>query len=95
MSVASSSSAAAIFGRLIQTEKNDLSPELAQYILSIGFAEDDRNRVNELAAKARAGTLQAEEQRDLENFNLVGDLLAVWHSKARRSLKPKLASSHG
>ena len=86
MSTVTVNSEAAIFGRLIQADKSNLTPELAQYILQIGFAENDRDRINELAAKAQAGTLIGEEQRELENFNLIGDLLAVWHSQARRAL---------
>ena len=96
MSTASINSEAAIFGRLIQADKNNLTPELAQYILHIGFSEKDRDRINELAAKARTGALVGEEQRELDNFNLVGDLLAVWHSQARRVLSvSKSAPSHG
>ena len=93
MSTVTVNSEAAIFGRLIQADKNNLTPELAQYILHIGFSENDRDRINELAAKARAGTLVGEEQRELENFNLVGDLLAVWHSLARRVLSSSKSAS--
>jgi hypothetical protein len=87
MDTVTRNSEAAIFGRLIQAEKDNLSPELAHCILKISFAPEDRERMNELAEKARTGKLLAEEQRELENYNLVGDLLALWHSKARRSLK--------
>jgi hypothetical protein len=52
MSTINSNSEAAIFGRLLQREKHDLSPDLAEYILNLGFAEDDRDRINELAAHA-------------------------------------------
>lgn len=93
MSTVASNSEAAIFGRLMQLDRHDLTPELAQHILNISFPSDDRDRINELAAKSRDGTLGAEEQRELENYNLVGDLLALWHSKARRSLKQSKANS--
>jgi hypothetical protein len=42
--------------------------------------------MDELAAKARAGTLQAEERAEAENYEHVGHLLALMQSKARRSL---------
>ena len=86
MSTVIGSSEAAIFGRLIHVEKSDLSDELAQYILQINFDSQDRDRVNELAAKARADALTDEERKELDRYNLVGDVLALWHSKARRSL---------
>jgi len=92
MSIAAPNSEAAIFGRLIQAEKGDLTPELARHILRIEFPQEDRDRMNDLAAKARAGALAAHEERELENYNLIGDLLALWHSKARRCLeRPKPA----
>ena len=93
MSATTSTSEAAIFGRLIQAERHDLPPELAQHILKTGFPADDRDRMNDLATKARAGSLTAEEERELQNYNLVGDLLALWQSKARRSLNRSKAAS--
>jgi uncharacterized protein YnzC (UPF0291/DUF896 family) len=93
VSTVASNSEAAIFGRLLQFDRHDLTPELAQHILNIGFPSEDLERINELAAKSRVGTLDSEERREIENYNLVGDLLALWHSKARRSLKQSKAIS--
>jgi len=52
----------------------------------LAFPAQDRERVNELAAKSREGSLSAEERNELERYNLVGDVLALWQSKARRAL---------
>jgi len=93
MSTATSNHEAAIFGRLLRPDKGDLSPDLARHVLSIDFAQEDRDRMNELAAKVREAALTAEEVRELENFNLVGDVLALWHSKARRSLSQSQSAS--
>ncbi len=43
--------------------------------------------MRELSAKARAGTLTAEEDADAGKYELIGHLLNVMQSKARRSLK--------
>jgi hypothetical protein len=43
--------------------------------------------MHELAAKAREGTLTPAEQAEINNYERVGYLLGVLHSKARRSLK--------
>lgn len=95
MSTMNPNNEAAIFGRLLNAEEKKLQPDVAQYILNIRFAEEDRDRINELAAKARAGILDPDEQRELGNFNLVGDLLAVWQSHARRSLgQARFNSTH-
>ena len=79
-------SEAAIFGRLIDAESDKLTPELARHILTIDFPKQDRTRMHELVVKNQDGNLTAEEQAELENYNHVGDLLSLWHSKARRAL---------
>ncbi len=86
MSTVTENSHAAIFGRLIESDQEDLPPDLARYLLRLAFPTQDRGRVNELAAKSREGSLNAEERNELERYNLVGDVLALWQSKARRSL---------
>ena len=55
-------------------------------MLRLRFPQQDQERVNELASKAREGSLNAEERDELDGYNLAGDVLAVWQSKARRSL---------
>jgi hypothetical protein len=80
-------SEAAIFSRVIEPEKVMLSPEAAPAILTLDFHPADRQRMQELAVKARAGNLTAEEQEELDNYGRVGSLLGIMKSKARRSLK--------
>lgn len=77
----------AILGRLLDSENADLPPEAARYILALEFRPADREHMNELATKARAGTLSAQEEIVLENYRHVGRLLALMQSKARLSLK--------
>jgi hypothetical protein len=43
----------------------------------------DQERVNELSAKARAGTLTAGEEQELDSYLHIGRLLAVMQSRAR------------
>lgn len=82
----------AIFGRLIKADQTDLSRELAQYILTLGFEEEDQNRMTELAQRNQDGSLSSPEKAELENFVKAGHLLALLHSKARRTLKIKKVS---
>jgi hypothetical protein len=77
---------AAIFRRVLEPEKPMLSPDAARSILALDFAPPDRERMNSLAARGRDGTLTNDEDEELENYLLVGDLLAIMQSKARRSL---------
>jgi hypothetical protein len=80
-------SEAAIFSRVIEPEKAMLSPEAARSILALDFCPEDRQRMQELAAKARAGSLTTDEQEELDNCGRVGSLLGIMKSKARRSLE--------
>ena len=64
-----------------------LSPRAARAILGLSFPRNDISRVHELAAKARAGTLTAEEDTEMDNFERVGSILSTLKSKARQVLK--------
>lgn len=46
----------------------------------------DEDRVNELSAKARAGSLTPEETRELDSYLHIGFLLGIMQSKARTLL---------
>jgi hypothetical protein len=64
-----------------------LTPEVARGVLRLSFPQRDRDRMHELSAKARAGTLTAEEDSEMEEFERVGALLSTLKSKARLTLK--------
>jgi len=76
----------AMFARLIKIDEGDLPRALARCILTLGFDEDDQARMRELADRNQEGALTAEERAELQNFVKAGHLLALLHSKARRSL---------
>jgi hypothetical protein len=78
---------AAILSRLIEPEIENLPPEVARYLLSLDFCQSDRDRMHKLAAKAREGTLTPAEQHEAESYERIGHLVALWRSKARKSLK--------
>lgn len=77
----------AIWVRLLSGRKAALSAEAARTILALDFPPADKERMNELAAKARAGTITAEEMAEVEAYGRVGSALGIMKSKARRSLK--------
>lgn len=87
MSSVTTNSEAAIFSRLIDAAGSDLTPDVARHILNINFSDADRSRMHELVTKNQDGDVSEEEQTELENYNHVGDLLSLWHSKARTVLK--------
>jgi len=75
-----------ILARLIQTKRDDLSREAAEYLLSLEFDERDVLRMNELSEMARSGSLSSSEAAELDSYIHVSNLLAVIRAKARRSL---------
>lgn len=82
-----SNTEAAIVTRLIQA-RADMSRDVAEFLLSINFSEDDVDRMNLLAERARQGTLSSEETAELDSYLHVGNLLTVVQSKARSYLDP-------
>jgi hypothetical protein len=81
------SSVLAIFARLIRADDSDLSRELARYILTLGFDEEDQERMANLSERNQEGVLSSDERAELDNFVKAGHLLALLHSKARKTLK--------
>lgn len=78
---------AAILGRILHAGERDLTPQAARYLLSMKLPSGDEDRVNELSAKAREGSLTEAEAQELDSYLHIGSLLAVLQSKARRVLK--------
>jgi len=85
---------ATILGRVLEPEKPTLTRETAEVLLRLDFDQEDKKRMNALAAKARAGTLTTEEQAEIEAYSRVGSLVSILKSKARVSLKGR-RSPHG
>jgi hypothetical protein len=89
-------SGATIFSRIFESSREGISPELALYILGLGFSREDRARMQELAAKNQQGNISPQELEELDNYITTGDILAIWQSKARQALKPcPTAPRHG
>src|SRR5712671_5146323 len=70
------SSELAIFARLIRADDSALSRELARYILTLGFDDEDHERMTNLAERNQEGALSNEERAELDNFVKAGHLLA-------------------
>jgi hypothetical protein len=77
-------SEAAILARILQADERQLTPEAARYLLSMKLPPADEDRVNQLSAKAREGSLTEAETQELDSYLHIGSLLAVMQSKARK-----------
>jgi hypothetical protein len=87
MNPASISAEAEILTRVIGPEDPSFSPDAARSILEMRFNDADTSRMNELAAKARKGSLSEEEEEQMRAYLFVGAMVDLMHSKARLSLK--------
>lgn len=76
-----------ILTRTIQPGEGNLPVEAARSLLSFRLSPTDWERVNDLAAKARSGTLAPEERAELDDYERITCLLELLQSKARLSLK--------
>ena len=76
-----------ILERLLLPKRADLTPDAARSILNLTFQSADQERVNFLSSKAQAGTLTSKEHDELGEYIRVADMLAMFQSKARLSLK--------
>ncbi len=79
----------AILRRVLEPNQPTLSAAAARAFLTFDFTEADKERMRQLAAKAREGTLTPAEQTEINNYERVGHLLNMLRSKARRSLKDR------
>ncbi len=87
--IATENNQANILARAIDCHSDGLSPEVAQFIVSLSLARDDEGRMNELAEKAREGHLTAGEEAELEEFRRCGRLMEMLKLKAQKVLRTK------
>ncbi len=82
-------SEAAILGRVIQPDRDNLSTAAARALLQLEFTAEDRRRMHELALKNQDDGLTAAERRELDDYLRVGRLLDLLAAKARLALKKR------
>jgi hypothetical protein len=87
MAASDDTSEVSILNRILRPDAPTFSHEVAREILALDFDQADKDRMRQLSAKARAGTLSAEEDAEAGKYELVGHLLNILQSRARRSLK--------
>ncbi|HYL75804.1 MAG TPA: hypothetical protein VEU96_16455 [Bryobacteraceae bacterium] len=80
---------AEIWARLMRAQKEELSSEAAEFLVSIDFEDEDRRRMLELAERSGAGTLTLDEQAEFDSYLHIGNFLAIMQSKARLALSKR------
>jgi len=82
-----------ILSRVVGPQNPSFTPEVARSILELRFSDSDVDRMNELAAKAREGTLSDDEKSELHGYLFVGAMVDLMHSKARCTLRRSAGNS--
>ena len=89
-------SPAAILARLFQAGRGEMTRQLARHILGLGFPEEDRARMHDLAERNQEGTLTPDELEELDYYVTAADWLSLLQSQARKKLAEKPGSgNHG
>ncbi len=77
----------AIWERVFVPDARRVTPDQARYLLEARFPQSDLDRINDLSAKAGAGTLAPQEKVELERYVHVGHLLSILKAKLRGKTK--------
>ena len=77
----------AILARAVDPANWKLTRDAAQALVDLKLADDDKRRMDELADKARAGELTADDEIEIDNYRQVGCLIELMKSKARLFLR--------
>ena len=72
-----------ILARLLSNERGRLPSVLAHYLLNLGFGDEDKARMHELAVRNQHDALTHDEKQELLAFGKAGTLLSILKSKAR------------
>ena len=85
--VAETNAEVEILQRVIAPDEPTLEHDTATMLLGLDFPQEDRERMEWLADKARAGSLTAAEQVEIDSYERVGHFISLLRSKARTSLR--------
>ncbi len=72
---------AAILARAVDSANWKLTPDAAQSLVDLKLADDDKQRMDYLATKARAGELTPDDEIEIGNYRQVGCLIELMKSK--------------
>ena len=78
-----------ILTRVLGNGRRKMSPALARHILTLGFDDQDQERMADLAERNQLGQLTAAEHAELMQFVRAGHVLALLHSQARKALRSR------
>src|SRR4051812_42555503 len=75
-----------ILARVLGNGQGQFPAKMARYLLTLGFSDDDKARMHDLAVRNQEGGLSSGEEEELFAYAKAGTLLSILQSKARRTL---------
>jgi hypothetical protein len=80
-----------ILARFLTNYDRPLSKSVARHILGLTISDRDKARMHDLVVRNQNDELTPAETKEMHDFGIAGDILAILKSKARRTLgvKPK------
>lgn len=81
-----------ILDRAVESLGNRLSKRDANVLLSLQFAEEDHDRMENLVNQSKKRKLTSNEKEELDSYIRVGFLLDALHAKARIQLTKRSVS---
>jgi hypothetical protein len=83
----SSPSEVAILARILGNGEGKLPVSLARHVLTLGFSDEDKARMHDLAVRNQEDALAPGEKEEMIAYEKAGTLLSILKSQARRTLK--------
>ncbi|MSU76671.1 MAG: hypothetical protein EXS16_01110 [Gemmataceae bacterium] len=75
-----------ILSRVLANNDERFPASIAKYLLTLGFDEQDKNRMHELAVRNQEDGLSENEKAELHAYARMSTVLSIIKSKARRQL---------
>ena len=79
-----------ILSRVLGNSSGKMTLALARHILTLGFDDDDQQRMADLAEGNQLGRLCEREHAELMEYVQAGHVLALLHARARKAQKSGL-----
>ena len=76
-----------ILDQIFDPDGPALPRKVAEELLEFDLTDGEKQRMSELAAKARDGSLTDNEQAEVKGYEHISSLLGLLKSKVRRSLQ--------
>jgi hypothetical protein len=78
---------------LLAPDNAVLPPDVAQWLLSKKFSDEQQTRMLDLADRGNQGMLTEEEREEMHRYARVGTALSILHAKARLSQRQSMRSA--